>query len=162
MTDKTIISAFQLCIRYLAPRARSIMEVRTHLMKKQFDEMSIEKTIDKLQKENLLNDLDFAERFVESRKQFKPKSKFALSWELKQKGVDPSIITTVLKNFNDELSAWTAVKAKLSLWIHLEEKTFKKKIMNHLKNRGFGYEVSIAAFGRALQKKQETGTESIQ
>ena len=85
MGDKAVLQAFQICIRYLTPKARSIREVRQHLIKKEFDEATVENTIEKLKRNNLLNDRDFASSFVESRQRFKPKSKFALSWELKQR-----------------------------------------------------------------------------
>ncbi len=154
MGDKAAVKAFQICIRYLTPRARSIKEVRQHLMKKNFDEGTIENTIEKLKNNNLLNDRDFASAFVESRQRFKPKSKFALSWELKQKGIESSIIKDVLKDSDDEASAWAAVQAKLSLWQHIEGESFKKKVMNHLKNRGFGYDVSMRAYKMACRQKQ--------
>ncbi|SLM28249.1 Regulatory protein recX [Desulfamplus magnetovallimortis] len=150
---KEIAKAYNICIRLLAPRARSIYEVKEHLRKKQFDETLILDIIEKLEHEKLLNDREFAAMFVEQRERFNPKSKFALSYELKKKGIDECLIEECLMEIDEFASAWNAISSRVPLWQGYEDDKFKKKVMNYLKNRGFGYEVSISTLEKALESR---------
>ena len=52
---------------YLSYRAGSVKEVRDKLAQKEFAEETIEQVVDDLQRQKLLNDREFARRFVEAR-----------------------------------------------------------------------------------------------
>ncbi|MBF0112970.1 MAG: regulatory protein RecX [Desulfamplus sp.] len=150
INTKGIFSPYELSIRYLALRARSVKEMRLYLAKKGFDEEVIQQTLSKLKDENLLSDQQFASMFVEQRERFKPKSKFALAFELKQKGVDPATIDSSLSEVDEYSSALSAVEPKLRLWQNYEPELLKKKVMNFLRNRGFSYEVCVATFNKIV------------
>ena len=144
--------AYNQAIRFLATRARSIMETEANLKKKGFDPQVIDQTVSTLKQERLLDDRDFAAQFVESREQFRPKSRFALKYELRKKGISDTIIQEALEAVDDFEAARRAVKSKLGQWQNLDRETFKKKVMNHLRNRGFGYEVSISTYRASLSQ----------
>ena len=146
-----IAKAYPLAIRFLAPRARSIHEMRNYLKKKGFHETVIDGMIQRLEAEKLLNDLEFAALFIEQRERFNPKSHYALTFELKNKGIDETIIQKLLEGIDEFESAWRAVQPKLRLWNTYDEEKFKKKIMNYLRNRGFSYSVCITTFEKALK-----------
>lgn len=148
MSTKEISKAYQSCIRYLASRARSVHEIRLYLEKKGFDEQVIQNTIAKLENDNLLNDPEFASMFVEQRERFRPKSKFALAFELRKKGIDAEIIDSCVMDIDEHASALSAVQHKLKLWHGYDDERLKKKIMNYLRNRGFSYEVCISTFNK--------------
>ncbi|MBF0413619.1 MAG: regulatory protein RecX [Desulfamplus sp.] len=156
-SDKRVKS-YQSAIRYLAPRARSVHEIRQYLAKKGFDEEVIETTIEKLEQDNLLNDYEFASMFVEQRERFKPKSKFALAFELKKKGVEADIIESCVMDIDENESAFSAVQPKIKLWQSYDDERLKKKVMNYLRNRGFSYEVCISTFKRLLSKQVENNS----
>lgn len=136
--------AYNQAILFLTARARSILETENNLKKKGFDPELIDHTISRLKQENLLDDREFAALFVESRERFRPKSRFALGYELKKKGISTTIIHEALQDVDDGDAALRAVKAKIGQWQKLNAQAFKKKVMNHLRNRGFSYEVSIS------------------
>lgn len=144
MAIKNILTAYQASIRYLALRARSVYEIRNYLIKKGFDEKEILHTIERLEEENLLNDRAFASTFVEQRERFKPKSKFALSFELRQKGIEKETIEACTMDIDDYDSACAAIEPKLKLWKYYDDEKLKKKVVNYLRNRGFSYEVCIS------------------
>ena len=143
--------ACNICMRLLGPRPRSVKEIQDHLRKKNFMPLIIEKTTKKLLQERLLDDREFAYLFVENREQFRPRSKFALAFELRQKGIHDNIIEDVLKDIDEFKSAWSAVKPKLCIWCNLDNKNFKKKIFNYLRNRGFSYEISLLTYDRCCK-----------
>ncbi|MDY0376048.1 MAG: regulatory protein RecX [Desulfobacterium sp.] len=146
--------AYNQALIYLTPRARSIMEARKNLDKKGFSSGVIEETITKLTDHGLLNDRDFAALFVENRERFRPKSKFALGYELKQKGVSNAIIEEVLAGVDERDAALRAVKTKINRWKHLDASTLKKKVLALLRNRGFNYEISMSAYAAISTDKE--------
>lgn len=155
MNEKEWLRAYQAAIRYLALRARSVDEMRKYLDKKGFDEQIIDAAIAKLEQDNLLNDHEFASMFVDQRERFKPKSKFALAFELKKKGVEADIIESCLIDIDEYQSALSAIEPKIKLWQGYDGEKFKKKVMNYLRNRGFSYEVCISTFNKVLSKEIE-------
>ncbi|MGD9731728.1 MAG: regulatory protein RecX [Desulfamplus sp.] len=155
MNGKEWLRAYQAAIRYLTLRARSVDEMRKYLDKKGFDEQIIDAAIAKLEQDKLLNDHEFASMFVDQRERFKPKSKFALAFELKKKGVEADIIESCLIDIDEYQSALSAIESKIKLWQGYDREKFKKKVMNYLRNRGFSYEVCISTFNKVLTKEIE-------
>ncbi len=143
-------------LRYLTHQPRSIHEIQEYLTKKGVDEALVGKTIEILLEKSYLNDEIFTRHFVESRVHHKPKSKFALAYELNKKRIDPAIIENVLKEYDDQDLAFKAIKPKIKLWTHLDGEKIKKKILNFLQYRGFSYEVSISLSNELTQSKQKS------
>lgn len=131
-------------LRYLAHQHRSIRQMNEYLVKKGFDEDMINKTIEKLLEQKYLDDEIFTRTFVESRINHKPKSKFALAYELKKKGIKSAFIENILKNYDDQDLALKAIEPKIKLWRNLDFEKIKKKTLNFLQYRGFTYEIAIS------------------
>ncbi|OFZ59443.1 MAG: hypothetical protein A2328_11095 [Bdellovibrionales bacterium RIFOXYB2_FULL_36_6] len=132
-----------LALNYLALQPRSIHEIHLYLTKKGFDEDIVSSIIDLLMEYKYLDDRNFTKSFVESRVKNKPKSKFALTYELNKKGIDSNVIEDVLKDYDDYGLALKALEPKIRLWVPLNSEIFKKKIMNFLQYRGFSYSISV-------------------
>ncbi|MFO7749575.1 MAG: regulatory protein RecX [Desulfobacteraceae bacterium] len=152
--------ACQACIKFLAQRPRSVEETKNHLVKKGFETSTVSAAIDQLHQDSLLNDRTFASLFVENRETHRPRSKFALRYELRQKGIEEGVIEEVLSEIDENRSAQAAVAPLLNLWKTMEPEKFKKKIMNRLKNRGFNYEISMSTYDHCCRKIQESGEEA--
>ena len=144
--------AYDICLRFLAPRPRSVAEMRRHLTKKEISPELVNLTLEKLINENLLNDEAFARMFVESRERHKPRSRFALGCELRQKGIKENIIDQMLEAVDEQTSAWNAVRSRLRSWQHLDVEPLRKKVFNYLQYRGFGYEVSLNTWNRVVSE----------
>ncbi len=138
--------ALHVAVRYLGYRPRSEKEVRDHLQKKHYDEKTIFKVIDQLKHYGYINDETFARLFVENRIRYNPKSRFALGYELKQKGISSHICDALLTEYKDMHMAKKALGFKRRQWQHLDLENQKKKAMNYLRYRGFGYETCRAAW----------------
>jgi regulatory protein len=149
-SNKESMLAYNISIKYLAARARSMKEVRDNLFNKKISSETILKTIEVLEEESLIDDRIFAKEFVATREKVRPKSKFALRYELRKKGISDSIIEYALKDIDENKSALAAVKPKLSIWITLDIKIMQKKMMNFLKNRGFNWETSLYVFNKTI------------
>ncbi|MBF0201289.1 MAG: RecX family transcriptional regulator [Desulfamplus sp.] len=127
--------------------------MEAYLLKKGIDQNTALNTIKRLEDEKLLDDRAFAAQFVEQRERFNPKSKFALKYELKKKGIDTYTIDERLMDIDEFVSAWNGIEPKIRMWQGYDDDKFRKKVMNFLKNRGFGYEVSAITLERALGQK---------
>ncbi len=150
-----------MALKYLSHRPRSIFEMHRFFEKKNTQDSITLEIIDSLVEKNYLNDHDFAQLWVETRVRNNPKSKFALEYELKNKGIDSSIIYNVLEQYNDHDLAIDAVKTKIRTWKNLDAENLKKKMMNFLRYRGFNYEICISVFRYFNELKNNNWGETI-
>lgn len=138
---ETIESALRIALSYLSRRPRTIFEMYQYLKKKQVVEDLAEAVIEKLVQASYLDDEAFAGWFIDSRRHQKPKSRFALGYELRRKGVSPDIIEKILAGHDDREMALKALQPRLRSWRSLDHREFKKKVLNFLVYRGFNHEV---------------------
>jgi regulatory protein len=92
---KSIERPLLLAMRYLSYRPKSVYEIEEYIKKKGFDKSIVKKTVEILIKRNYLNDKDFTKLYIETMVRNRPKSKFAIEFALKKKGIDLSIIEPV-------------------------------------------------------------------
>ena len=89
-----------MCLRLLTARARTRAELAGQLAKRGYpDDLSV-RVLDRLTEVGLLDDADFAEQWVHSRRVNAGKGKRALAAELHTKGVDNDVITAVLSGID--------------------------------------------------------------
>lgn len=134
-------------LEYCFRRVRSVKEVRDYLHKKLIFEnkYSLEKAeaeqiaklvIEKLQKNNYLDDYRFGDFWLENRKKSKGASQKMLVNELLQKGLSRELISELLlesdRNEQDDLR----------LIVQKKQKKYpdKNKLMQYLMRQGFGYD----------------------
>lgn len=91
-------------LRLLSYRPRSIREIKQRLAKTNADTHTINRVINNLIDQNMLNDQEFARWWVDQRVKFRPRGNYALTQELVQKGLDRDIIDSVLLSFDAELA----------------------------------------------------------
>ncbi len=146
--DPTLKKALALSMKYLFRQGRSILEIREHLGSRGFDCLVVDQAVEILVQEKYLDDKLFAENYLDSREKNKPKSIFALRYELVRKGIDLSILEPLLAEYDDLELAFRAVQPKISSWNHLGTVTLKKKFFNFLGYRGFDFAVIHATWRR--------------
>ena len=127
-------------------RQRSEKEVREYFRiksKEQISQLAIDALVETLKKKGMVNDLEFARSWAESRlKKYGPRR---VKQELYQKGIDretvESIMYQVLSIKSEEEVARETLEKKLRVWKSLEPLEFKKKATEFLMRKGFEYEV---------------------
>lgn len=153
--------AIQKALRFLGYRARSMHEVRENLQKHDIPEAVIEITLKRLQESGLLNDQEFAQAWVENRNTFRPRSRRALSLELRRKGLDDDVIQQTLEQNVDETSlAREAARKYLRKVERLEWPDFRNKLGGFLGRRGFSYAI-VAPVLREMWAELHPDNESI-
>lgn len=128
-------------LHYLSFRPRSSGEVRSNLSGKGFSETAIETVIARLEDVGLLNDEEFCRLWVNSRDQSKPRGKIALRYELRQKGVDDSLIDAILDDYDEEDAAYRAALPRLQRYERADQATFTKQLGAFLQRQGFPYSI---------------------
>jgi regulatory protein len=133
---------YEVAVRYLASRPKSVSEIARHLRSKRFDDMEVARAIDRLRAQRYVDDEAFARYWVEQRARFKPRGDRALRTELVQKGVARDVIEVVLGERAPDADAEQAKRAlsrPLARWTTLSAPERKRKIHTFLAARGFDY-----------------------
>lgn len=138
--------AFSQSLRYLTLRIRSVKELEEFLQKKGYNDSTIQTAIGRLIELKFLNDGEFTESWIRSRQQYKNKSRFYLSYELKQKGVTDEVIQEKLNESQDDLqTAKDFIERKERINTRLDKKEFKEKMIRLLSARGFSFDIITKA-----------------
>lgn len=135
--------AHEAALRYLGYRPRSEAEVRRFLERKGFPPQVQEETLARLRQSSLVSDGEFTRFWVENREQFRPRSRRALRYELRQKGIAPGLIEETLASV-DEADGALAVgrkKAERLAQEGLDARTFRQKLGQFLARRGYEYDL---------------------
>jgi len=93
-------------LRFLEARPRSIGETRRRLTQAGYREELVAAALEKLSEYGMLDDEAFAQLWVESRDRASPRGEHALMLELRQKGVDPTVIAATLRARRDAATQW--------------------------------------------------------
>lgn len=138
--------AYARALHFLGYRIRSAQEIRVRLKRDEWPEEVIERVIERLQEEKLVNDAQFAAAWVENRTLSRPRGGRMLKQELRQKGVGREEIEAALPDSDMEIeNAIEALRPKLRLWEKLETRERERKIIEWLQRRGFSYSTARAA-----------------
>jgi len=144
----SIINEFELfhkavntALRYVSYRPRSESEIRTRLRRQKYDSALINKVLDKLKQQRVVDDLSFAEFWKDSREFFSPRSKRMIKLELRRKGVADEVAERTTCEVDDQAGAYKAALKKANSLKNLEYGKFQKKLFSFLHNRGFGYQI---------------------
>ena len=158
-------------------RQRSEKEVRDYFRVKNLEsrvkgkeersQMVIDQLVEKLKQKGMLNDLEFAKVWVDSRRRSKQKGVRALRQELYQKGIAREIIEEVLgeelriknQESNEEDLANKSLEKKIRVWRNLAVPEFKKKAYGYLMRQGFDYSLIKNLVENVLKKEYTTGSE---
>ena len=145
--------ALDRAVGYLAARARSKHEIEQKLLQAGYRPCTVEMVIFKLQKENLLDDADFARQWVESRSTHKL-GRSRIAQELRRKGVSQEEAEEALSVIEDEdqLSGAIALAEKAAARIKPGEDIRKaiNRIAAMLARRGYSWDIAKQAISQTL------------
>jgi len=142
ITEDEIEKAYQRALNFLSYRNRSEQEIRLNLQKHQIPETIIQPVLERLREGSLVNDREFAQIWIENRREFHPRGKRALRSELYRKGISDQIIEEALQDINEEELALKLARKKIRKLKNLDKSTFQEKMYGFLSRRGFHYSLS--------------------
>ena len=142
-------------IHYLGYRPRSEAELRERLHRRGFDGDKVEAALAKLREQGLVDDLAFAQFWKGNRESFSPRSQWLTRLELRQKGIADDIINQVVAEVDDEDSAYRAAVSRARSLPLSDFHSFRRRLGEYLKRRGFGYRVISHTVERVWQERGE-------
>jgi regulatory protein len=148
-----------LCLRLLTARSRTRAELADQLVKRGYPDDVSNRVLDRLAAVGLVDDVDFAEQWVQSRRANSGKSKRALAAELHTKGVDNEVITTVLAGIDagaERERAEQLVRTRLRREDLGDDNTrISRRLVGLLARRGYSQSVAGEVVRAELAAEQE-------
>jgi regulatory protein len=153
--------ARNLCLRLLTVRARTRAELLGQLTKRGYPDDVGERVLDRLAGVGLVDDRDFAEQWVRSRRVHAGKGKRALASELRTKGVDDEVIADALAGVDpaaERTRAEELVADKLRrerLDDDADDTKVARRLVAMLARRGYGQSMAFDVVKVALAGERE-------
>lgn len=136
--DNEYQNAYNTALKYLSIRLRSINEVEVYLKKKNVKSEIIDNIVERLIRNNFLNDEIFTKAFIKDKLSFTTMGKYKIFNELKKLRVNESIISSNLEEIEEDI--WYERIEKL---VNKYLKTKRKYSGNILKNKIYIYLVNL-------------------
>lgn len=151
-------TALNRALRFLGFRARTQQEMQTYLNKKGYAPTLVESVIARLKEERLIDDLVFAQNWLDNRQRLRPRSQSLMKLELRQKGVgEPEIEQAFqdsdLDDFELALDAGKKLNRRYQM---LDKPEYDRKLGAALQRRGFSYGVVRQCLPLLWKEKSET------
>ncbi|WP_248548830.1 MULTISPECIES: regulatory protein RecX [Paenibacillus] len=126
-------------LRYLERKPRTAMEMTRRLRQKEIGETIIAEVVQRLQEERLLDDPLYAKQWAEQRIANQRKGKMWIRQELREKGIDKTLISEALENITPEQELESALETGRKKWnlIRGEASDKRRKTGAFLMRRGF-------------------------
>ena len=149
-----------LCLRLLTARARTRAELAGQLTKRGYSDDVSARVLDRLAQVGLVDDADFAEQWVRSRRVKAGKGKRALAAELRTKGVPGEVITAALAGIDagaERERAEQLVRDKLrrERLNNEDEAKVMRRLVGMLARRGYGQSMALDVVSTELANERE-------
>ncbi len=162
--EKARTKTFDRAVNLLAFKQRSVSELRTRLLEKDWTNAEIvEEVIEKLAGYGYLNDVQFAKSFAASQIRQKPIGKRVLKQKLALKKLDKETVEEALeKAFEDTPEAEIierAIEKRLRIKGKPETREDAKKFYDYLLRQGFSYDLVSNKMRELAKNDYENGAE---
>ena len=144
---------FNAAAHFLSYRPRSEAEIRKRLQQRSFDGDSVTAVLAKLKEQGLVDDMAFAQFWKDNRESFSPRSQWLTKLELRRKGLANDIIDQVVDTIDDDDSAYRASLNKARSLPRSDYQSFRRRLGEYLKRRGFSYGVINHTVERIWQEQ---------
>lgn len=126
-------------VRLVSRRPRSEKEIRDRFSRENIPAEIQDRLIDRLDESRMLDDYAFAKEWIENRQTFRPRSAWALTFELRKKGIAEETIKKALEGFDERHAVLKAAHLGARKYRHLSEDLFRRRLSAYMNRRGFRY-----------------------
>jgi regulatory protein len=155
-TNEDVEKAKTYAYRLLNGRAYTHHEISKKLKEKRFTRPAIQETMATLKRLNLVDDEDYARRWVAERLRHRPMGRRLMEQELKQKGIIEGIVDLVLDEalagVNFQEMALDLLRGRIERYRGLERTKALSRMYGFLGRRGFDASVCSPACEQAWQE----------
>ncbi|MCS6982706.1 MAG: RecX family transcriptional regulator [Candidatus Absconditabacterales bacterium] len=128
---------FPKILRWLATRPKTVMQTRYKLIEWGCDEAYMNEIIEQLIKKKYLDDEAYVQAWIYSDCIKKGKNPSLLYGKLKPKGIDPSLIETLVLRYQDEIGEGRRGQLVRLIRMHLRKGTNKQSMIISCQRQGF-------------------------
>ena len=140
INDNMYEEAYNKSVSYIEVRLRSTNEIKVYLKNKKYSEEVIESTINRLLKNNILNDEIFTKAFINDKLNFTTMGPYKIELELKKHYIDTNIVNTYINNIDEDI-LYEKIDKLIIKFMKTNKKhkgfMLKNKIYNNLLNLGY-------------------------
>lgn len=152
--------AREICLRLLAVRPRTYIELAEALTKRGVPDAVIGEVLDRYREVGMVDDAAFARAWVTSRHRTKRLSRRALSQELRRKGVDTELVDEALEQV-DEDSERDAARALVDKRLRgmaasVPPDAVFRRLVGMLARKGYPSGVAVSVVKEALAERADT------
>jgi len=144
--EEELLKVYNRVLKFLSYRPRSRKEIDSWFKRKKVGKETQNLVFKKLKKQNLIDDYEFANWWIDQRASFRPRGARLLKVELRQKGISERIINKVLNQkklkSSEEKLAQKAASKKIRSLKNLSREKAREKLAAFLLRRGFSWEVT--------------------
>jgi regulatory protein len=150
-----------LCLRLLTARARTRAELAGQLTKRGYPDDVSALVLDRLTAVGLVDDEDFAEQWVRSRRVNAGKGRRALASELRTKGIDDEVIAAALEDIDSDAERSRAEQLvadrlrRERLTDDTDDVKVARRLVGMLARRGYGQSMAFDVVKVALASERE-------
>lgn len=141
-------------LQFLGYRARSEAEIKGKLAEWEIDPSTATLVLSRLRQLKLVDDEAFAAWWIESRGRQAPRSRRALSVELRRKGLADALIRESLAEVDEAEQARRLAQARAPRLAGLDRRDFERRLGGVLGRRGFGGDAIRQALREAWEGLQ--------
>lgn len=127
------------------------------LARKEIDADVAEAILDRFTDLGLIDDAQYAQRFVESRHVNRGLGSQALAFQLRQRGVDGELVSAALEQLDDEQQFDTAlrlVESRLARMSGLDRQVQQRRLAGFLARKGYSGGVAMRAVRMAMENQE--------
>lgn len=156
--EERIQQAMNTALNYLSYRKRSEKEVRDYLEGKGFSTDQIDKTVERLEQNRYIDDVDFAESYINTQVKTSDKGILQIQRELENKGIAEDIIVEKLSLYPEDVQLEKAIRiaekyAKRKRNVSLKQ--LQAQIQMTLQRKGYPFPVIQQVIHELLQEVDE-------
>ncbi|SCK49635.1 regulatory protein [Streptomyces sp. WMMB 322] len=147
-----------ICLRLLTGTPRTRQQLADALRKREIPDEAAEEVLSRFEEAGLIDDVAFADAWVESRHHSRGLARRALARELRTKGVEPQVVENAVGQLDAEREAETAralVERKLRSTRGLDREKRIRRLAGMLARRGYGEGLALHVVRRALEEEGE-------
>lgn len=154
LTENIKYDIYNKCVKYISIRLRSINEIKEYMKRLNADEETINNTIERLLKNNLLNDEVFTKAFIQDKLNFTTMGPYRIEQELKRQHIDNTIISKYLYNIDKDILI-TKINKQINKLIKSNKKkdNLKNKIYKNLISLGYSNDMILKELNKYFQYK---------
>ena len=152
--------AHAVCLRLLTVRSRTRSELAGNMTKRGYAEDVVASVLGRLTAVGLIDDADFADQWVRSRRTHAGKGKRALASELRTKGVDDDVIAAALEGIDagaERERAEQLVDRKLrrEALADTDDTKVMRRLVGMLARRGYSQSMAVAVVSDKLAAERD-------